>query len=215
MNRRKRQTAACDSVLIPRRHYRHLAAAVIVALVATGVMCDRLARGPRQGDDWSRYHDRSFRVARVVDGDTLDIDVPDEDKTVTRIRLWGVDTPETGRGRQAEMHFGAEATDFARRTLAGREVHVVLSPDKSRGKYGRLLAYVYLERGGTMFNEMLIEQGYAYADLRFRHHYYKQFKTIEERARRDGRGLWANVTMDKMPEWKQRFERKKDSPDDE
>jgi len=106
------------------------------------------------------------------------------------------------------MYFASEATDFARRTLEGRSVHVVLSPESTRGKYGRLLAYVYLERGGPMFNEMLLEQGYAYADLRFKHHYYKQFKDIETRARRDGRGLWADVTVEQMPDWKQRFERK-------
>jgi endonuclease YncB( thermonuclease family) len=90
----------------------------------------------------------------------------------------------------------------------------VLSPDKTRGKYGRLLAYVYLERGGRMFNEMLLEEGYAYADLRFRHHYYRQFKNVEKRARRAERGLWADVTLEQMPGWKQRFERKRVSSED-
>jgi len=208
---KKRQTAVCDSILIPRRYGRRVAIVVIVAVVAAAVTCDRLARGPRQGDDWSRYHDRSFRIARVIDGDTLDIDAPDKDKDVTRIRLWGVDTPEVRHRGRADMHFGPQATDFAKRTLAGREVHVVLSPDRTRGKFGRLLAYVYLERAGRMFNEMLLEEGYAYADLRFSHHYYRQFKVIEQRARKEGRGLWADVTLEKMPQWKQRFERKKAS----
>ncbi len=106
------------------------------------------------------------------------------------------------------MYFGPEATAFAETTLSGREVHIVLSPKRTRGKYGRLLAYVHLERGGRMFNEMLLEQGYAYADLRFDHHYYKQFKALEKRARRSGVGLWDGVTPPQMPEWKQRFERK-------
>ncbi len=125
---------------------------------------------------------------------------------MTRIRLWGVDTPEISHGRGASAHFGPEATEFAKRTLAGRRVHIVLSPKRTRGKYGRLLAYVFLERGGPMFNEMLLEQGYAYADLRFDHHYYKRFKGIEKRTRRAGTGLWADVTLDQMPAWKQRFE---------
>ena len=99
-----------------------------------------------------------------------------------------------------------EAGDFARGTLAGRDVHVLLVPGRTRGKYGRLLAYVFLERGEQMFNEMLLEEGYAYADLRFDHPYYKQFKDIEKRARRGRVGLWAAVTLDKMPGWKQRFE---------
>jgi micrococcal nuclease len=79
---------------------------------------------------------------------------------------------------------------------------------RTRGKYGRLLAYVFMKRGGRMFNEMLLEEGYAYADLRFNHHYYDRFKTIEKQARKAGKGLWANVTTDKMPAWKQRIERK-------
>ena len=90
--------------------------------------------------------------------------------------------------------------------LTGRDVHVVLSPGRTRGKYGRLLAYVYLERGGRMFNEALLEEGCAYADLRFAHHYYDRFKEIERGARQSGVGLWAGVSLEGMPEWKQRFE---------
>ncbi len=111
------------------------------------------------------------------------------------------------------MHFGPEATTFARETLGSRDVLVVLSPKQTRGKYGRLLAYVYLKRGGPMFNEMLIEQGFAYADLRFKHHYYRAFKSIEKRARRDAKGLWANVSPEKMPPWKQRFEQAMPNPE--
>ena len=206
MRRKKRQPAIPDSITLPPRRRRHAVAVVVVALAAVAVVCERTGRGPVQGDDQSRYHDRTFRVARVVDGDTIDIEIPDRDKPFTRIRLWGVDAPEVGRGGGAGDHFAAEATAFAEQTLAGRDVHVVLSPKDTRGKYGRLLAYVYFERGGSMFNEMLLEEGYAYADLRFDHHYFNQFKAIDKRARKAGRGLWADVTPDSMPEWKQRFE---------
>ena len=104
------------------------------------------------------------------------------------------------------MHFGPEARAFAERILESRTVHVVLSPKRTRDKYGRLLAYVFLERGGRMFNEMLLEEGYAYADLRFEHHYFDRFAAIEKRSRKARVGLWANVTPDKMPAWRQRFE---------
>ena len=186
----------------------------IITLVTVGAVCDRATRVAPQQDDHTRYHNRSFRVARVVDGDTLDIHVPDGNKPVTRIRLWGVDTPEVKRSPRGEMHFGPEASSFAKTTLEGRSVHVVLATDKTRGKYGRLLAYIFLERGGRMFNEMLLEEGYAYADLRFKHHYDRQFKEIEKRARRDGYGLWADVTLEQMPEWKQRRERKRAASDE-
>lgn len=193
-----------NSVTLPRRWRGKALAAVIVVLAGIGVVWERSAPRGVPGDDQSRYHDRSFRVARVVDGDTLDIVAPDAGKPVTRIRLWGVDAPESGPGRA--MHFGAEATAFARRTLGDRQVHVVLSPTRTRGKYGRLLAYVYLERGGPTFNEILLEEGYAYADYRFDHHYYNQFKVIEKRARREERGLWAEIAVERMPAWRQRYE---------
>ncbi len=214
MRRRGRRVDLPDSIRISRRPLRHIVMAAVVSLVAAGVVWDRTTHVASQTDDHARYHDRSFRVARIVDGDTLDIEVPDGDKPVTRIRLWGVDTPETRHSPHGEMHFGPQASSFAKTTLEGRSVHVVLSLDRTRGKYGRLLAYVYLDRGGSMFNEMLVEEGYAYADLRFKHHYYRQFKQIEKRARREGRGLWADVTPEQMPAWKQRFERKRASSSD-
>ena len=185
---------------------RVLPLAIAVLLIVL-VVCRRSPPAPTPGGDYARYHDHTFRVARVVDGDTLDVEAPDNDKPVTRIRLWGVDAPEIGHHGRPVMHFGPEAKDFTERTLSGRDVHIVLSPKRTRGKYGRLLAYVYLQRAGRMFNEMLLEEGYAYADLRFPHHYDDQFEASEMRARRSGAGLWADVTLDKMPAWKQRFER--------
>ena len=204
-----------DSITMPSRFRRHRGFFLAVLLVVAVVVCDRTRRQiasppPRNvaaTADFTRYHNRTFSVARVVDGDTLDIDAPDAGKSTTRIRLWGVDTPEVARGRTVEMHFGLEASAFAKTTLEGKRVHVVLSPRRTRGKYGRLLAYVFLERGGIMFNELLLEEGYAYADRRFPHHYKRQFEAIEKRARREGAGLWESVTIDDMPPWRQRFER--------
>jgi len=202
-----RRPGTPDSVILPSRWRRNGVKALLGTAIVLVIVCSRSSRTPVAGDDQARYHDCSFRVVRVIDGDTLDIAVPDGDKPVTRIRLWGVDSPETGEGPRPLMHFGLEAKAYARNTLAGRTVHVVLSPERTRGKYGRLLAYVFLKRGERMYNEMLLEEGYAYADLRFPHHYSDRFEAIEKEARKDGRGLWADVTLDKMPPWKQRFER--------
>ena len=207
-----------DSIVLPPIWRRHAPVLLTLGIVATGLVCtrsiDRRTAGgrsgvaPTVGGDIDRYHDRTFRVSRVVDGDTLDIEIADRDKSVTRIRLWGVDTPEVAGTRGGEMHFGPEASAFAKRTLTGRDVHIVLSPKSTRGKYGRLLAYVFMSRGGQMFNEMVLEEGYAYADHRFDHHYMDRFKRIEKQARRSGAGLWKDVTFDTMPSWRQRFEKK-------
>ena len=204
MHLRRPRLPAPASILLPSRWRRNATVLTAVLAAAALIVCERTAHGPIQGGDRSRYHDRSFRVVHVVDGDTLDIDAPDADKPKTRIRLWGVDTPELARSGRPEMHFAGEAKEFAVQTLRGKDVNVVLAPEKTRDKYGRLLAYVYCERGGRMFNEMLIEEGYAYADARFAHPYKKQFESAEKRARKAGVGLWSGLTVDQMPAWKQR-----------
>ena len=206
MSHKRRSTALPKSITRPRMSRRRALFILIIFAAVSAVIWDRTAHRPQTGGDWARYHDKTFRVVRVIDGDTLDIDIADGTKPHTRIRLWGVDTPETGHGSQPEMHFGAESTAFARSTLLDRDVNVVLLQRRTRGKYGRLLAYVFLDRGGIMFNEMLIEQGYAYADRRFPHHYDKSFTATEKRVRRESVGLWAEITTDKMPPWRQRFE---------
>lgn len=213
---RRRRKRLPKSIRLPRRVPREVALLLLIIVAVSILWRDRqaatspparVAVAPSIDTDFARYHDRSFRVVNVVDGDTIDIDVPDGDARHTRIRLWGVDTPELAHFGKPTMHFGPEAAAFARATLEGRTVHVVLSPIDTRGNFGRLLAYVFLERGGVMFNEMLIERGYAYADPRFDHHYKRQFRDAEKRARRAGMGLWAEVTVDQMPNWRQRVER--------
>jgi endonuclease YncB( thermonuclease family) len=206
------------SIILPPRWRRHGAMLLTILAVAAVVVCERSGLTPlpaqRQSalpdsadrDDLDRYHDRTFRVVHVVDGDTLDIDAADHGKPKTRIRLWGVDTPEVAHGGQPDRYFCPEAKAFAEKTLDGKEVHIVLSPLRTRDKYGRLLAYVLLERGGTIFNEMLIEEGRAYADTRFHHSYEKRFEDAEKRARQSGVGLWANVKLEDMPVWRQRSE---------
>ncbi len=196
------------------RSWRRVSWPVVVLIVAGALLLrERLTSEPRATGDRERYHNQSFRVVRVVDGDTMDIDLPDltTGKDTTRLRLWGVDTPEIAHGGTHTMHFGPEATAFAKKTLLGRSVHIVLSPEKTRGKYGRLLTYIYDERGGTMFNESLLRQGFAYADSRFPHLYKRDFAAIEKRARRERVGLWESVELPQMPKWRQRRE-SRDAP---
>jgi len=160
--------------------------------------------GQQNSLDIQKYHGRQFAVVKVVDGDTIDIDIPDANHNHTRIRLWGVDTPETKDSRTGVMYFGPEASDFTTKLALGKQVTIYLEKDKkSRDKYHRLLAYVQLP-DKTFLNEVLLSEGYAYADLRFKHGFYNKYKQLESAARRQKKGLWANVTEDQLPEWLQR-----------
>lgn len=176
-----------------------LTGAVVVACV--GAVMDF-----RPADDYSRYHNRVFAIANVVDGDTIDVFAPDRGLSTTRVRFWGVDTPEVGRPPEPSMYYGPEASAYVKRLLEGGEVRLVLSPTKTRGLYGRLLAYVHTEPSGQSVNEALINTGHAYADWRFPHPLKRRFMDLETKARRKNVGLWSSVTPELFPPWRRRME---------
>ncbi len=158
----------------------------------------------RQPDDFEKYHDKTFNVVKIIDGDTFDINVPDGDYDYTRIRLLGVDTPETKNPKLGVMYFGPEASEFTRKLTFEKPVQVYLDKKRTRGYYGRLLAYVRLA-DGRVLNEVLLNEGFAYADLRFRHHFYNKYPQLEASARSQTKGLWEKVTREQLPEWLQRM----------
>jgi len=154
--------------------------------------------------DFEKYHAGTFTVVNVVDGDTIDIDIPDGQYEHTRIRLWGIDTPETKNPKVGVMYFGPEAAEFATELTLRKNVTVYLEEHSTRGKYGRLLAYVQLP-DKRFLNEILLTEGYAYADLRFRHSLYNRYKQLDASARSLKKGLWEKVTREQLPEWLQRM----------
>jgi len=128
--------------------------------------------------------DATVKVTRVVDGDTIDISPPVKGRS--RVRLIGMDTPEVHFGTQP---YGSEASAFAKRELDGEEVKLELDVQKI-DPYGRLLAYVYLP-DGRMFNETLLEEGYAQvATFPPNVKYQDRFLKAQREARAQNRGLW-------------------------
>jgi len=197
---------------------RRRRAAIIVACISLAgvlVWLDRSKISPRRQktpagpqrqsqSDWKQYDAKTFTVVNIVDGDTIDIDIPDGKYAHTRIRLWGVDTPETKSPKVAPMYFGKEASEFTTKTCTGKKVTIYLDREnRTRGYYGRLLAYVRLP-DGKFLNEMLLSEGFAYADLRFKHSLYNKYKQLEAVARSRRKGLWKNVTHEQLPEWLQK-----------
>ncbi len=100
------------------------------------------------------------------------------------------------------MYFGPQAAEFTTKLTLGKPVQVYLDTTRTRGYYGRLLAYVRLP-DGRFLNEVLLSEGFAYADLRFRHNFYNKYPQLEASARSQKKGLWENVKREQLPEWLQ------------
>ena len=99
-------------------------------------------------------------IEYVVDGDTVDVLIDDQQE---RVRLIGIDTPEIAHRGQPEPSecFGDEATTFTKSLLpVGTSVH--LERDVvARDDYGRLLGYIYRASDGVFVNYEIVRQGYA------------------------------------------------------
>ena len=89
---------------------------------------------------------QTFTCIRVVDGDTIIL------SNGERVRLIGVDTPETKHPNKPVQYFGKEASAFTKRMVEGKEVTLEYG-QQQRDKYGRLLAYVYLMDGTLTLNK--------------------------------------------------------------
>jgi len=128
-------------------------------------------------------------VTKVVDGDTFDVLL---DGKTERIRLIGIDTPETVDPRKPVQCFGVEASKTAKALLTGKRVRLESDPTQDdRDVYGRLLRYAYVE-DGPFFNEYTIAQGYAHEyTYEIPYQFQQAFRDAERAARETGRGLWA------------------------
>lgn len=127
-------------------------------------------------------------VTHLVDGDTLDVDL---DGTTERVRLIGVDTPESVAPNRPVQCYGTEASAYlAALVPVGSTVRLERDAE-ARDQYGRLLAYVYRADDDLLVNLALVEQGYAdavtYGDNEA---LYDRLVAAEVEARDGGRGLW-------------------------
>jgi len=142
------------------------------------------------------------RLVRIVDGDTIVVEYKGKSE---RVRLTGIDTPETSANakalRDAERKKtdvnvivlqGEKAAAFAESLLAGEEILFLEFDLQKRDRYGRLLAYVYLA-DGRMINELMLKAGYATLmtippNVKYRDRFLKAYRE----ARTLKRGLWAD-----------------------
>lgn len=137
--------------------------------------------------EMARDAEREVLVTRVTDGDTIEVR-PTINGTED-VRLIGVDTPETAGAPRGAQPYGQRASRFARQRLEGQQVTLRFDVEKE-DDYGRLLAYVYLP-DGSMFNETLLDEGYAQVATfppNVRH--LARFRTAQRMAREADRGIW-------------------------
>lgn len=157
-------------------------------LVTVAVVAAAVVGGPRMEQKVAGVMDvlptrAELRVARIVDGDTIEL----SDGEV--IRYIGIDTPETKDRRKTVECFGKEASEYNSQLVLGKTVR--LEKDVSEtDKYGRKLRYVWVD--DKMVNLTLVEMGMARAasyppDVR----YQDKFREAERKARVSNLGLWS------------------------
>jgi micrococcal nuclease len=131
------------------------------------------------------------RVVKVVDGDTIEVNLKGKDE---KVRFLGINTPETVDPRKGVECFGPEASEANKKLLTGKNV-VLENDSEDQDKYDRLLRYVYLkvDQGNFLFvNDYLVREGYAKLDTfpqNVKH--LNQLTQAEQEAESLKKGLWS------------------------
>lgn len=142
-----------------------------------------------------------FFVERVVDGDTIVVRA--SDGTQSRVRLIGIDTPESVHPTKPVECFGKEASIKLRELIEGKIIR--MEYDASQGMldtYDRVLGYVFLE-DGTFVNEIMVAHGYAYEYAYNKvqpYQYQDMFVHAQETAQATKQGLWADGACEDVRE---------------
>jgi len=130
-----------------------------------------------------------YSVSRFVDGDTIAVNMNGKTE---KIRMIGVDTPETHKPNTPVQCYGPAAAAFTKNSLSGKKFRLVsdsLSTDRDR--YDRLLRYIVLS-DRTNFNQKLIEQGYGFYYPYFPFTKSDDFAASQTLAKEANRGVWGN-----------------------
>lgn len=141
-----------------------------------------------------------YQVSSVQDGDTLTV-VSGQQLEV--VRLIGIDTPEINHPRKPQQCFSSQASQRTKQLAEGQFVR--LQADRlssNRDKYNRLLRYAYLPDGRSL-NQILIEEGFAFAYLLFPFERSQLYADLEAAAAAASRGLWAACRVDSSQAAKQ------------
>jgi len=173
----------------PGRVVRASRPALLLVLILALLLAARLLRPPTPTPADVIRQSEPHAVARVIDGDTLLL------TSGQRVRLIGVDTPETKHPDEPVDPLGVEAGEFVRSLIADAPVR--LEFDRERlDRYERLLAYVWLP-DGRLLNDEMIRAGYSAAQTgySYRQDMKRRFLESEAQARAQGQGMWQAPTV--------------------
>jgi micrococcal nuclease len=131
-----------------------------------------------------------YAVEYVVDGDTIAVNMDGHEE---KVRLIGLDTPETKKPNSPVECYGQEASAYAHKIMDNQSVRLAADPiNTNRDRYDRLLRYVYLKTGALVNSEM-IRLGYGFAYLSFPFTKSAEFATIQGQAKESKVGVWAGT----------------------
>ena len=138
----------------------------------------------------SLHLDRGYhKCIAVADGDTLTLE------RLGIVRFIGLDTPEKNHPKLPVQFMARESGAFTEKLCLGKNIRLEYDPydENKRGNYGRVLAYLYLE-DGTFVQEQLLRNGYAVAYTKYPFDTKKkdQFLAWEQTAQQEGMGFWKN-----------------------
>ena len=167
---------------------------LIISIVVLGVLAFQFINGTgpfssndTNNNDGSKQTEK-VHIVRVVDGDTLVANNSQNEQI--KVRLIGVDTPETVKPNTPVQPYGKEASDFSKEHLTDKNVFLEYDKEKE-DRYGRTLAYVWLDKD-TMFNELLVKKGLAREKYYSPNGKYREiFEKAEQIAKSNNENIWS------------------------
>jgi micrococcal nuclease len=128
-----------------------------------------------------------YEVTSVQDGDTFTVNMDGREE---KVRLIGVDTPETIKPNSPVECYGVMASNHLKKLLADQSVRLEADAiNQNRDRYDRLLRYAYLS-DGTLINKIIILEGYGFAYLSFPFTKAEEFRLAQVSARQARIGVW-------------------------
>ncbi len=135
-------------------------------------------------------------ISRAVDGDTVEFDC---NGVSEKIRIIGIDTPETVHPSKPVQCFGKEASDKMKNLVTGKKVILRKGQGSdNRDKYGRLLRYVEIDKKDIGME--MVKEGFAFSYKSYPHEKLDEYNQLEKTARENEKGLWGKDVCDYQEE---------------